>query len=115
MIFDTDQPLPLTALSPKLDLGNIEDGRYHKVVVSWNAVSQRLSYSFDGQPTGLLDADLVTDYFAGATDVYFGFTGSTGKSPKNSKQSETFISIMEMLTEMVWQIMWIWILTATAA
>ena len=38
--------------TPPLALPNIEDGAWHPVVVTWNATTQTLSYTFDGQPVG---------------------------------------------------------------
>ena len=33
-------------------LPNIENGAWHPVVVTWNAATQTLSYTLDGQPRG---------------------------------------------------------------
>ena len=49
---DTDAPLDQARLSSQVDLGNIEDGNWHDVQVSWDAALQTLSYSFDGNRLG---------------------------------------------------------------
>ena len=64
------------SVSPVTDLGNIEDGDWHNVVVAWNGAS--LSYSFDGVAIGNLAASSVQTLLGGAQSAYFGFTASTG-------------------------------------
>ena len=60
-------------------LPNIEDGAWHPVVVSWNAATKTLSYTFDGQSVGTpLTGDLATQYFGGSNFAYVGFGASTG-------------------------------------
>jgi len=75
---DTDASLDQMRLSDQIDLGNIEDGNWHKVHVSWDAAQQALSYSFDGQQAGTLSGDLASIYLADSQFAYFGFTGATG-------------------------------------
>ncbi len=74
----TDAPLDQARLSDQVDLGNIEDGNWHKVHVSWDVAQQTLSYSFDGKQAGTLTGDLASQYFAGFNYAYFGFTAATG-------------------------------------
>ena len=58
------RPAPGPArLSSQVDLGNIEDGKWHKVQVSWDVAQQTLSYSFDGQQAGTLTGNLASSYF----------------------------------------------------
>ncbi|NAS30970.1 LruC domain-containing protein [Flavobacteriaceae bacterium R38] len=59
-------------------LGNIEDGNWHQVSVNWDASSFTLSYTFDGVEVGTVSTNLPALYFGGATDVFYGFTASTG-------------------------------------
>ncbi|MEJ0061046.1 MAG: cadherin-like domain-containing protein [Terricaulis sp.] len=62
-----------------VDLGNVEDGAYRQVTVSWDAATHTLSYSINGVVMGVLtDANLAANYFGGASLVHFGFTGATG-------------------------------------
>jgi hypothetical protein len=69
----------LARLGPLVDLGNIEDGLEHAIVVSWNAATSTFRYSVDGVERGTLsDPALVANLFGGSPFVHFGFTGSTG-------------------------------------
>ncbi|AUC79330.1 hypothetical protein CW736_08015 [Nonlabens sp. MB-3u-79] len=84
--WDTDQAAPNTTLRPDVALGasgNIEDGQWHTIDISWNASTQRLSYLFDNVYSDSYTADLITNFFAGESNVYFGFTASTGGSTNN--------------------------------
>ncbi|MBX2826350.1 MAG: hypothetical protein KTR33_16565, partial [Gammaproteobacteria bacterium] len=69
---------PPTYLTTETDLGNIEDGAYYTVIINWDASAQTLSYSFDGVLAGTVTSDLVTNYFGGSNQVYYGLTASTG-------------------------------------
>lgn len=60
-----------------VDLGNIEDGYWHNVKVTWNATTKTLSYSVDGKTVGTLQKDLTT-YLGGSNWADFGFTASNG-------------------------------------
>jgi len=57
---------------------NIEDGQDHDVHIEWDPVTQQLTMDFDGQERINANVDLVGDIFAGDSQVYWGFTGSTG-------------------------------------
>nr|WP_169933442.1 DUF4347 domain-containing protein [Nonlabens sp. Ci31] len=84
--WDTDQAAPNTILRPNVALGasgNIEDGQWHTIDISWNASTQSLSYLFDNVYSDSYTADLITNFFAGESNVYFGFTASTGGSINN--------------------------------
>ena len=60
-------------------LPNIEDGAWHHVVVSWNAATQTMSYTFDGQPKGTpLTGNIATQFFGGSNFAYVGFGAGTG-------------------------------------
>ena len=48
-------------------LANIENGAWHPVVVSWNAATQTLSYTLDGQPRGTLTGNIATQFLAAPT------------------------------------------------
>ncbi len=74
---DTDTAQIATGTGP-LDVGNIENGAWHSVSVSWDAQTEALSYSFDGQQGDTLSGDLAARFFGGSDFVYFGFTGATG-------------------------------------
>ena len=58
---------------------NIEDGAWHPVVVTWNAATQTLSYTFDNQPMGTpLTGDIATQFLGGSNFAYVGFGAGTG-------------------------------------
>ncbi|CAL1518921.1 lectin-like domain-containing protein [Chitinophaga sp. MM2321] len=59
---------------------NIEDCQWHLLRIRWDAVSQQLEVSVDGQLRLLIQKDLVSDIFSGDPEVYWGFAGSTGGS-----------------------------------
>ena len=77
-IIRTGVPLAQSRLTDQFDLGNIEDGHWHKVAVTWDAGQHALSYSVDGTHTTTFTNDIVNSYFAGSDFVHFGFTASTG-------------------------------------
>jgi Ca2+-binding RTX toxin-like protein len=64
------------ALSPAVDLGNIEDGAWHRVVVTWDGTT--LAYSIDGVAIATLTGDLAAEYLGGSPYAYLGVTGATG-------------------------------------
>jgi lectin family protein/galactose oxidase-like protein len=65
-------------LTPQTDLGNIADGAWHQVGVTWDAASQTLRYWVDGRLGGTLAGDIASQYLGGSTSTYIGFTGATG-------------------------------------
>ena len=77
-------------------LPNIEDGAWHHVVVTWNAATQTLSYTFDNQPMGTpLTSDIATQFLGGSNFAYFGFGAGTGglsntQSVRNINVTATF-------------------------
>ena len=64
--------------STPVALPNIEDGGWHAVVVTWNAATQTMSYTFDGQSMGTLNSDIATEFLGGSNFAYFGFGAGTG-------------------------------------
>src|SRR5262245_36362199 len=98
--FRTDALPDQARLSAQVNLGNIEDGTWHKVQVSWDVALQTLSYSFDGKQAGTLTGDLANTYLAGSEFAYFGFTGGTG-GLSNLQQVEVnkFDALLEDGTE----------------
>ncbi len=71
--------------STPFDLGNIEDGQWHSIEVSWDASTQTLSYTFDGQQAGVLTGDIVAQYLGGSDFAHFGFTAATGAATNEQK------------------------------
>jgi hypothetical protein len=82
--WETDQAAPNTTLRPDVALGasgNIEDGQWHTVTISWNIDTQTLSYLFDNvYSDSYTNNNFVNTFFAGTSNVYFGFTASTDGS-----------------------------------
>jgi len=69
---------------------NIETGQYFVVSISWNAATNTLAYSFDGNEFAPLIRDLVATDFNGATEVFWGFGGGTGAA--TNPQSVRFLA-----------------------
>ena len=46
--------------------------------ITWNAATQTLSYTFDGQPVGTLNSNIVSGYLGGSDFAYFGVGAGTG-------------------------------------
>lgn len=83
--FDTDATPGEQALTGPTALANIENGKWHSVVVSWDAETQTLQYSIDGKSMGALTGDLANEYLGGSEYAYFGLTGATS-SVRNAQQ-----------------------------
>jgi gliding motility-associated-like protein len=62
---------------------NIEDGQYHKFKLNWFPESNTLEIYFDCELRISFEVDIINDIFSGVTEVYWGFTGSTGGSTNN--------------------------------
>jgi hypothetical protein len=72
---DTDSAFATTPVP----LANIENGAWHPVVVTWNAATQTLSYTLDGQPMGTpLTGNIATQFLGGSNFAYVGFGAGTG-------------------------------------
>ena len=75
--FDTDIAAYDVAIGQVTQLGNIEDGQWHIVVVTWNG-ADTLTYSIDGVPITTWTGDLSTAMLGGSDFASFGFTAATG-------------------------------------
>jgi|GEM_PF-1479699 len=60
--------------------GNIEDGLYHPVTLTWDPATFTYQIFIDGQLRHTLVQDLVNTVFGGDPVVYFGWTAGTGGS-----------------------------------
>ena len=78
--FNTGAPLATSRISDQLPIGNgnVKDGHWHNVLVSWNATDHTLTYWFDGKQAGSLNQDIVAKYEGGSPFAYLGFTAGTG-------------------------------------
>lgn len=73
-------------LSTAVDLGNIEDGKWHNVVTTWDYDTRTLSYTIQLGDGSIVTAGTYTfssineleNIFGGTLEVYYGYTGSTG-------------------------------------
>ena len=72
--FDIDGSM--SGIGAPIDLGNIEDGQYHPVTISWNAATHVLTLSYDGVVIGSRTIDVAAT--VGGDEAYIGFAGSTG-------------------------------------
>jgi hypothetical protein len=86
-----------SAITSTVSLPNLEDGAWHNVIVNWDYASQKLSYTVDGTLAGSYTGNIVTNYFGGASKVYFGFTASTGGL--NNDQRVRFSSLCSLPLE----------------
>ncbi|RUO98490.1 galactose oxidase-like domain-containing protein [Hyphomicrobium sp.] len=80
--FNTSAPVATSRISDQLGLGNgnVTDGKWHNVLVSWDATDHTLTYWFDGVQKGTLTQDIVATYEGGSHYAYLGFTGGTSAS-----------------------------------
>ena len=67
-----------SAITPYNDLGNIEDGNYHRTIITWVASTQTFSMSLDGVLKQSVVYDIQNEIFSGNSEVYWGFTAATG-------------------------------------
>ena len=84
-IWDSDNQTSTGFLTTAIALPELENSAWHPVVINWNATTKTISYTVDGTNAGTYTGDLVTNYFAGANKVYFGYTASTGGATNEQK------------------------------
>ena len=84
-IWDSDNQTSTGFLTTAIALPELENSTWHPVVINWNATTKTISYTVDGTNAGTYTGDLVTNYFAGANKVYFGYTASTGGATNEQK------------------------------
>ncbi|WP_322969497.1 lectin-like domain-containing protein [Faecalibacter sp. LW9] len=68
-------------LTNNIELGNLKDGNWRSVEITWNADTQTISYTVGGTNAGTYtfsSGGIASEIFGGATKVYFGYTASTG-------------------------------------
>jgi hypothetical protein len=68
-------------LTTAVDLGNVEDNVWRPVIITWDFPTKRLSYTVGGILAGAYtfpSNNPITNYFGGVSNVYFGYTASTG-------------------------------------
>ena len=84
--FNLDGPV-----SARSDGANIEDGQPHQFKVEWDPVTQELQVYFDCELRLSWTGDLSGEIFGGETQLWWGFTGSTGGS--SNAQEVCFFSL----------------------
>jgi len=57
---------------------NIEDGVDHDFRITWNVSTSTMQVYFDGNLRLTYNKDIINTIFGGVTDVYIGYTASTG-------------------------------------
>jgi gliding motility-associated-like protein len=57
---------------------NVEDGNWHTLKITWDAVTKKMEAFFDGVSRLSVINDFVNTTFGGNPLVFWGFTGSTG-------------------------------------
>ena len=58
--------------------GNIKDGAWHNVQITWDATNHVMQVFFDGALRVTYSKDIVNQIFGGNNCAYVGFTGATG-------------------------------------
>lgn len=94
MIWDSDNQSGVGFLTSATDLGNLEDGSWHTVALSWDASTNTIEYYVDNTLAGSYTGDLINNYFGGNNLVYFGFSASTGGL--NNTQKVRFNSVCDI-------------------
>ena len=61
-----------------IPIPNIEDCMPHQFRVTWNPGTQNFEVFIDGGSLFIYNGDMVTNFFGGNPNVYFGWTGGTG-------------------------------------
>lgn len=65
-------------LTGPASLANMEDNVWHTASISWNATSHLFKIKYGSSDSLTYTGDIVTDLFAGNSQVFWGFTGATG-------------------------------------
>ena len=76
-----------STFTPPIDVGNIEDGNDHEMIVEWDSDTQVFSLTFDGTLQFSIVIDIAATIFSNNPSVYWGFTAATGGA-KNEHKSE---------------------------
>ena len=73
---------------------NVKDGLNHSVDIQWNPSTFTLSVQVDGaaRAAWVLPANVVTQIFGGNSQVYYGFTGSTGGTYNRQEVAQTSLN-----------------------
>ena len=72
-----------SSINGPVTLGNIEDGNDHEIEFSYDPNTNDYSVSFDGSVIMTGNYDFVNNVFGGETNVWWGYTASTGAYNNN--------------------------------
>ena len=73
----------ISGFQNEVDLGEIEDGLYHDLLIKWNKSTNTLEVMWDGKLIISYENDIITNVFDENPNVYYGFTAATGGSMNN--------------------------------
>lgn len=87
---------PITALQKytTTNIGELEDGNYHTVLIQWTASTKNLKVTLDGTLMVDYSDDIVANIFSGNRNVFWGFTAATGEGYNDQRvciQSASFV------------------------
>ncbi|WP_109438678.1 Calx-beta domain-containing protein [Aquimarina sp. AU119] len=85
MIWDSDNQQGSGLLTTAISLGNLEDGNWHDITITWDSTTNTITYTVDGTTAGTLTNDIINNYFGGNNLVFFGFTASTGGAANDQR------------------------------
>ena len=86
MIWDSDDDTEAGLLTTAVDLGNIEDNKWHNVIITWDVSTNTLKYTVDGIVAGeKVFSNIANDYFGGSSKVHYGYTASTGGNKNDQR------------------------------
>ncbi len=75
---DTSVDLANARVGEQFALGNVQDGAWHAVTVTWNPETLTLQYWIDGRQSLSLNENIQQAYLGGSQYAYLGFTAGTG-------------------------------------
>ncbi|OUR90828.1 hypothetical protein A9Q87_12820 [Flavobacteriales bacterium 34_180_T64] len=78
---------------------NIEDGNEHDIKIVWTAATNTLAVFFDCDQRLSYTGDIINSIFSGVSDVYFGFTASTGGASNQHVVCFDYISFSSNLLD----------------
>ncbi|MGH1387659.1 lectin-like domain-containing protein [Kordia sp.] len=75
-----------TVIDLESSLGELEDGQWREVTVTWDAALQNLSFTLGGINAGEITGyDVINNVFGGSNLAYFGVTASTGQAANDHR------------------------------
>ena len=75
---NTSAPPGAQDITGQVALGNINDGQWHNVEVTWDAATQTLFYYVDGKVASAIQQNISQAYLGGSNLAYLAFTGASG-------------------------------------